>query len=1120
MANTDAQAQARNAQFDETPFGAGVCPLLTEVTLFPVRYAIDESPAEAEAPAPHPIDTHWQGPGYPAIETRGYTLRQLRDGWLYVWVEEGGEQRLDEYRVEGATFSGAPHLTYSTRASLALAYSPVQWTERIRKYMLENTDARQRLMLPANLMAALNATADGTSFSAHVGPLTQLADHVADITPNGAADGFTTTTVSTVERDSGAESSQADDDSVYELLTVKPEITQDSVLAKVDRHDEALFIALDDDLGIVNDLAMALVGREMELEAFLDEHGHRLEMASVTQLLCGPDDSELPEDVRDDPERHRQAQDLLQQRLEALEAQELSNAVNRGSPFGQQGSTLQRHHEERLETIDSNLAAMGIEPPNREDLDAWKSKRPWREDVYHDEAVEFLASHEPKLERLRNHVHASLSDIIVWLERLPAQADELFYDNCDETQSQCLMEFVALIADAVGANEAGREWLTRTFRERDTLVGTGPFNFSPVLAQALDLVSAQWLASGDPDDQALSIELGDALNIGNVAVNLDTVLRYQHVQQSAVFKALAPPVKDAFSVLKQVAADAGKASWQSIAYHALPAAGAGAQVASKQLARNLSITMVVAFVHPDNDGLYLERDDAARAQHRRWRRAMQRLSQSKANLTGKLSMPMSPGARANTHRDIARLEQEHRLLALNEPKRFTAGGGSQARAGVLADLGFGELREQHRQRLGRAAGNAAAVRERMQRWINARGIGGLPLLIAAINLVNVTNTLLDAEKDGVDREEMTALASQGSYATSAVMSLWVMPYWQRHANRKAAFGKSTLKVTQAGSQRWLKVAESKEFSRLAGRLASRIAGLAAFATIGAGVESWQIWQQFNSSTADDERRALLAKLTMTGAMTGVGIVQLGGALLGRWLAFGWIMAPWAGWAMLTLSVGYLLFSLLAENYRREGIRLWLYQSTWGRANKWSGSDDDNGAELRALNEALLEPSLKLTPVTTLGAEFDTSRTMSPYSPGRRVPIIQGYWVQLALPASLSGETITISERLAAGAWTPSDSFQTTPPSEVPLQLQESVSYNADDPLRVWQAWLSVDQLPKGQPFLMEVIYDEAIYSDSQGALRFPFYEKEPSHKSGVVEINKRYQYTDSSATLSLTLPTT
>ncbi|BBI64234.1 hypothetical protein HSBAA_55400 [Vreelandella sulfidaeris] len=223
---------------------------------------------------------------------------------------------------------------------------------------------------------------------------------------------------------------------------------------------------------------------------------------------------------------------------------------------------------------------------------------------------------------------------------------------------------------------------------------------------------------------------------------------------------------------------------------------------------------------------------------------------------------------------------------------------------------------------------------------------------------------------------------------------------------------------------------------------------------------------------------------MTVGMTGVSGAQLVGASLSRWFAFGWIMAPWAGWAMLVLSAGYLLFSVLAENYRREGALMALSKHM-GKGNKWSRSDTGNNAELRALNEALLEPSLKLTPVTTLGAEFDTSRTMSPYSPGRRVPIIQGYWVQLALPASLAGETITISERLAAGAWAPSDSVQTSPSSEVPQQLPESVSYSADDPLRVWQAWLSVEQLPEGQAFLVEVVYDEAIYSDSQGALRFP-----------------------------------
>lgn len=88
---------------------------------------------------------------------------------------------------------------------------------------------------------------------------------------------------------------------------------------------------------------------------------------------------------------------------------------------------------------------------------------------------------------------------------------------------------------------------------------------------------------------------------------------------------------------------------------------------------------------------------------------------------------------------------------------------------------------------------------------------------------------------------------------------------------------------------------------------------------------------------------------------------------------------------------------------------------------------------------------------------------------------------------------------------------------MPLQLKESVFYKADDPLRVWQAWLPAGQLPEDQPFLMEVIYEEAIYSDSQGALRFPFYKATPSQ--GNIEIDKRYRHTDNSSSLPLTLPT-
>lgn len=1116
MDNPDTQSQARDAAFDETLIG-GVCPLLLDVTIFPVRYAIDEAPEQAGAPAPHPMAEQWQGPGYPSIETRDYTLRQLRDGWLYVWVDEEGEQRIDEYRVEGATFNGEPHLTYSTCTPIAMAYSSVQWTERIHEHMLESADARQRLMRPVDLMAAMSGTGDGALLSAHVGPLTQLAEHVADITPDGAVDGFTSTTVSTVEREESAEASEdSDEEGIYQLLAVKPEITQDSVLAEVDKHDEAVFVALDDDLGIVNDLTMALLGRQLELEAFLDEHGHRLETALVTQSLCGPDDNDIPKDVRDDPEKLRQARQLIQQRLEAKQAQDLSTAVNRGSPFGRSGSVLQRQHEERLSSIDAELEAFGIEPPDSDDFEAWRNKSLWRSDVRYQEAVAYINTHQPQLERLQRHVQAILDDTLVWLDRLPADGEGVCYDPCDTDQSHCLMEFASLVGQAIGASEAGREWLTKTFCERDTLIGTSLFNFTPALGAAFDAIAHEWSEGTVPDEDG-GISISHATDVGNAVGNAKGVLDLERVQQSAIYQRLARPFKDSFEVMQAVVAGAGKSAWESLAYQALPAAGVGAQVGAQAVVRGITSAMLAAFIHPDNvaANARLVRTEDFEARHRRWRNSIIRRENRLKGQQAALARPATRQARASQLRDISAQQKALNELGTNEPKRIISYQGADATGGPTETLGFDELREQHRLRAEQAAGGVAAARQRMTRWMDSRGIGGLPLLVAALNLLNVTDSIRTAQQEGVSQADMEKIASQAGYATAAVMSLWVMPYWQRHANQTATLRGSVISITRAGATTW-QAAGQIGVARIAAKLASRVAGMSAFAAIGAGVESWQVFQATSHTSSQSESVALWSKFSFTVGMSIVGGAQLLGAGAGRWVAFGWILAPWASWALLALSVGYLISSMLADYHRRHGVRLWLYKSTWGNANEWSGSDEDNTAELRALNEALFAPSLKLTPVVK--TEFDMSRTMSQYSPGTRVSTLQGYWVQLALPATLAGEAVSVSEQVAGGFWAPAASFQERPLQGEERELPGASQYQVDDPLRVWQAWLPAERLAEGEPFLMEVAFDEAIYSDTNGGLSFTFFKSEPSKGKRDVEVSERYRGTDNSLKVPLTVP--
>lgn len=121
---------------------------VTSCHLFPVRYALDEND-ENEKPK-HGLPEGWRGKGFffgQAIAPYHNTLRQLRDGWLYVYNET--DKTLDEYEFKGITLtkyeqedydfraldemdgptergqpgSSKPFLTYNSDASIRIAWS-------------------------------------------------------------------------------------------------------------------------------------------------------------------------------------------------------------------------------------------------------------------------------------------------------------------------------------------------------------------------------------------------------------------------------------------------------------------------------------------------------------------------------------------------------------------------------------------------------------------------------------------------------------------------------------------------------------------------------------------------------------------------------------------------------------------------------------------------------------------------------------------------------------------------------------------------------------------------------------------------------------------------------------
>src|SRR5690606_5154819 len=120
-----------------------------------------------------------------------------------------------------------------------------------------------------------------TMQAAQYAAVTEVAEHVADIDADTAK--------ADLRFDSTLMATQAQDAE----QACKPALGSDRVLACVPDQDSALFIALDDPLGILEDLSMQAAGPALALAQFEEQHMHRLTVAQYVEMLAGADFSDL-----------------------------------------------------------------------------------------------------------------------------------------------------------------------------------------------------------------------------------------------------------------------------------------------------------------------------------------------------------------------------------------------------------------------------------------------------------------------------------------------------------------------------------------------------------------------------------------------------------------------------------------------------------------------------------------------------------------------------------------------------------------------------------------------------------------------------------------------------------
>lgn len=1083
------QQAKRNQAFENKPANAnGQCPLKAgEIAIHPVRYAIDESPARGSAQGPNPLPKGWSSSHLPKLKTRSYTLRQLRDGWLYVWNET--DRTLHEYQVKGHQFirhqwgsaqlgkdernnpgDSKPYLLYPKRSRLLAAYAPVQWTWRLCEKMRSNPQEQKRWMRALNLPQYCSQMQ-----AAHAAPIRELGSAVADILAGGEAPTFKSCLVAANKEDTSR--------------PCKKPIDQALILGSVPDQDSALFVALDDPMAIVDDLAMNLQGRWLQLAAADTQHANKINSATLIQGLCGVKlDPLMPKSVSTDPSRKQVFIKDVHNLLDS-EAQLLNHSGSDATLTLKSLKVQQAQQQFRTN--------WGTSPSGKEWralVEEWQQKKTWRKDVRFEETWTYLQERSDEMERLNAHIQRSESDLLAWLKSLSPKAEEVFYDPCHQQQSTQLLETMANLYEQLGASDMGKRWLCEQYGKPTTLAGLALFNFSAELSALIDKISVNFTTYGTIDNQGRQGEgsgqahgwLSDTTNEVSRANEVKSVLDLPSVQGSSLYKSLSEPGKRAFDTLRAVVGQKAKDSWNLMAFVLLPALSTKFAPEARIFAFSVTQVLVSTEISTQTQ---LIRDPEFAKNNRKWLMQYARLNKNIKGLQRSLALPGKGVDKRSARIQLQDLEQKLHTLNLQRPNEVMGAIAKETRITTtqtrqvnawLATLGQSELLEQLQLKAKSASGYAARSRQ----WVNQELGGSLPVLVAGLNIWNFLNSLDKARNDGsFSEDELRTVGANAAYTTNALMALWTVPAWNKWASLKSVVNEKTVQLAQVGVKAW---GINTQYGRLARSLALRTAGMAAFGAIAAGVEAWQVSKDVDKATSKAEETSLNVKMYTLTAMTTVAGAQLIGSALGFWFGFAWIMSNPVTIIIALLGVIYLISSMIANQYKREGLRLWLYRSSWGKSPTWTHSDEDHKEELRTLNEICLRPSLAAR-ATTL-----------PYY-GRGPRIYTGFWLQLLLPSELAGTAVKLQpamvdsgwfsdslmqgmadrfyEQLLEGHWAPIEQFGQPPAQRSNGPLPGDSLYPKDTQHRLWQTWIAYQRAPVLE---LEVRYPEQVLESTNG----------------------------------------
>ncbi|MCR9923413.1 hypothetical protein NB569_12835 [Vibrio alginolyticus] len=913
----------------------------------PVRYAIDQ--LETEETQPFGLPEEWKGQGPAKLNTVGYTLRQLRDGWLYVY--DAINKSLDEYEIKGTQFTlyklgesespkseqrgtpqdAKPFLTYVNGSVLSICFSEHRWTWHTFMRVLNN---------PSNHIDRMQTIVLSSNENQHnIAPIDKLTQ-VADIESSAVDDGRFA--------DSGIATKADEDGSVFKPVAVESDLT-----SAIPEEESGYFVAIKDYAADIQDMSLHFVGAASPYRLFTDQFSNQWNLMQTAMQLCmfgASDEIDMPASVKRNGEElsfYTDMADYYDSSHQLNLAEQNKSSVQSGYPAKFSAGAIESHQHTQSDIAKAIQDKYRISASRFGKYEQWIATERWRQQLNWKQMLSEMQELSEQKETMLAQVVSVKRDFIAVMESLTPHHLERTFDLYSEDTQYSLYQLhkQAVESFTLVIQEEDRQWAESQWEKPTSLLALYASGFSRSLFKVMEkniteALDEQSIVSENPDpDNQLMDQISDTSNRVNMYSKIMDFVSNPNTAETAFLKDIAKGFqeldiifKSAIGALAKGVVEFGVSMTSQVSISLMPVFAKPLNrhsyylfaVIAEHMAHNMPVTIKEGYARDFkkwktrvNDYLIkLEKNDAIIADFQKNNRKAD--SKYTTALKNKKTIKKALA--------VATLEYPQYIELPDDLPQRTIELRTRIVMNKLNDLN--------------------------KLFENAGGLGFLALIFNCIALGDAMSSIQDTGL--MSSDEFLDIQQKLFYTVNAWTGVRTGKLWEKVKGepRLRSHSYNVLKKLVNRNEdtfKNLNLDDLKVFNKW-------LAITGALGALASGIEAYRSWQSADKVYGQEKYLHVANSLVLT-AMSAVGIFQVYGGLTGQFalnLSFGGPITA----GLVILTIAYLAINYKLNKLKQDDFQKWLDKLPWGyhpTRTQWSQSS--SLPEREKHNSALVQQAL-------------------------------------------------------------------------------------------------------------------------------------------------------------------